>query len=120
MRISHLLLSAATALTLATGVGAHALLERAEPRVGAIVARPPAAVRLTFTDALEVVFCRVSITGPAGFGGAGAVRPVPGDPRSLVVDLHTPVPPGAYVVRWRATSLDTHVTEGDFTFQVRP
>jgi copper resistance protein C len=120
MRLSHLMLSVILAFSLFTAARAHALLDRADPRVGSVVPKPPTEVRLTFTEGLEVVFCRVSVTGPAGFGGAGAVRPVRGDPRSLVVDLRAPTPPGTYVVRWRVLSVDTHVTEGDFSFQVRP
>jgi methionine-rich copper-binding protein CopC len=31
-----------------------------------------------------------------------------------------PLAPGDYKVVWRAVSIDTHVTEGDFAFHVRP
>ena len=120
MRIAHPVLSAVLALSLFTGAQAHAFLDRASPRVGSVASKPPTEVRLTFTQNLEVTFCRVSVTGPLGFGGAGAQRPAPGDPKSLVVDLRAPTPPGTYVVRWRVLSVDTHVTEGDFSFQVRP
>ncbi len=115
MRISHLLLSAGVALCLSTAVQAHAFLDRADPRVGSVVSKAPTSIRLTFTQGVEAVFCRVSVTGPAGFGGAGPARAAPGDPKSLVVDLRSPTPPGSYVVRWRVLSVDTHVTEGDFS-----
>jgi hypothetical protein len=29
-----------------------------------------------------------------------------------------PLGPGTYRVKWRVLSVDTHVTEGDFTFRV--
>ena len=29
-----------------------------------------------------------------------------------------PLRPGTYRVKWRVLSVDTHVTEGDFTFRV--
>ena len=32
----------------------------------------------------------------------------------------TPVPPGTYTVIWRVLSVDTHRTQGDFTFRVGP
>ena len=98
---------------------AHAFLDRADPRVGSVVASAPPAIRLTFTQGLVVAFCRVSVSGPPGFGGAGAPHVVAGDPLSLAVDLKGPTPPGTYVVRWRVLSVDTHVTEGDFSFQVK-
>ena len=28
--------------------------------------------------------------------------------------------PGTYRVQWRVVSVDTHVTEGDFTFEIKP
>jgi methionine-rich copper-binding protein CopC len=120
MRISHMVLGAVLALGAFAEAQAHAFLDRAEPRVGSVAAKAPASVRLTFTQGLEVVFCRVTVSGPAGFGGAGEARAAPGDPKSLVVDLRSPTPPGTYVVRWRVLSVDTHATEGDFSFQVRP
>ena len=99
---------------------AHAFLARADPRVGSAIAHAPPAIRLRFTQAIVVAFCRVTVSGPAGFGGAGAPHAVAGDPLSLAVDLKGAAPPGTYVVRWRALSVDTHVTEGDFSFQVKP
>jgi methionine-rich copper-binding protein CopC len=31
-----------------------------------------------------------------------------------------PLRPGTYRVKWRVLSIDSHVTEGDFTFNVAP
>lgn len=112
---------AALAVALAPlAADAHAFLAKADPRVGSVIAHAPPAIRLNFTQGVVVPFCRVNVTGPAGFGGAGAPHAVAGDPLSLAVDLKGPTPPGTYVVRWRALSVDTHVTEGDFSFQVKP
>ena len=85
-----------------------------------MVAEAPADARLTFTQAIVVPLSRVEISGPAGFGGSGRARATPGDARSLLVELRGPTPAGVYVVRWRVVSVDTHVTEGDFSFTVRP
>ena len=120
VRISPAMLGAVLTLAMAAAAQAHAFLDRAQPRVGSRSSKPPTEVRLTFTEGLEAVFCRVTVTGPAGFGGAGPVKPAPGDPKSLMVDLRSPTPPGTYVVRWRVLSVDTHVTEGDFSFRVGP
>ena len=38
-------------------------------------------------------------------------------PALLQVPLK-PLGPGTYRVKWRVLSVDTHVTEGDFTFRV--
>jgi methionine-rich copper-binding protein CopC len=98
---------------------AHAFLEHADPRVGSVIRSAPPVLTLTYTQGVEGPFCRVTVTGPPGFGGAGPPRAVAGDPDTLTVDLKAPAPPGTYVVRWRVLSADTHVTEGDFSFQVK-
>jgi len=120
MTLRSLILAAGAglALAIAPAANAHAFLDHASPRVGSVVGPAPAQLRLWFTQGLVLPFCRVAVTGPTGFGGAGPIQPAPGDNRSLVVDLRAPTPPGVYTVRWRVVSVDTHVTEGDFTFSV--
>ena len=113
----RLLITALIALAPAAAA-AHAFLDHADPRVGSATVKAPTRIQLWFTEGLEPAFCRVIVTGPPGFRGAGPAKPVAGDPRSLAVDLGGPVPPGAYIVRWRVLSADTHVTEGDFSFRV--
>jgi copper resistance protein C len=114
------ILAAALAALAPIAAAAHAFLDRADPRVGSVVARAPPAIRLKFTQGVVAPFCRVSVTGPPGFGGGGAPHAVAGDPLSLAVDMKGPAPAGTYMVRWRVLSVDTHVTEGDFSFQVKP
>jgi hypothetical protein len=41
------------------------------------------------------------------------------DATQLVVSLPQ-LAPGTYRVTWRVLSIDTHVTDGDFTFDVAP
>src|SRR5206468_11086809 len=54
-------------LLLATGeAAAHALLDRAEPRVGNTVATAPREVTLWFTQKLEPAFSSVTVTNAAG------------------------------------------------------
>jgi len=40
--------------------------------------------------------------------------------QSLLIVSVPPLKPGKYKVVWRVTSVDTHVTHGDFTFDVSP
>src|SRR3954470_6734328 len=54
-------------LLLVTGEAmAHALLDRAEPRVGNTVATAPQEVTLWFTQKLEAAFSTVTVTNAAG------------------------------------------------------
>ncbi|HXU99052.1 MAG TPA: copper resistance protein CopC [Caulobacteraceae bacterium] len=112
--------SLALALAFSPAAGAHAFLQRAEPRVGSTLAAPPARIVLHFTEALEASLCAVTVTGPAGFGGAAGAQPVAGDPRALAVVPRKPLPAGRYLVRWRVVSVDSHTTQGDFSFDVAP
>ena len=114
------LLGLILAITPAAPVGAHAFLERADPRVGSTVHGSPDAVRLWFTERLEPAYSRFEVVDDKGRPvSIGQTQVDPADPRSLRA-LVPALPPGRYRVRWRVLSVDSHVTEGDFTFRVGP
>lgn len=99
---------------------AHAMLERAEPAVGSTVASPPKEIRLFFSEKLEPAFSSVHVTDSAGNAvDRGDTGLDPGNASALRVSLGA-LKPGLYRVKWRAVSVDTHVTEGDFAFTVAP
>ena len=96
---------------------AHAQLRRASPPVGSTVTGAPAEVGLDFSESVEPAFCTVIVQDAAGarvdrndLHGAGA---------HLAVGVGA-LPPGTYTVVWHALSVDTHRTEGRFTFTVAP
>jgi len=111
--------SLAAALLLAgSPARAHAFLDHADPAVGSTAAKAPAQVRIWFTEALEPAFSSIAVTDAAGHAmGKGKAKVDPSDPKLLVLDL-APLPAGAYHVVWHVVSVDTHRTEGDFTFTV--
>jgi methionine-rich copper-binding protein CopC len=110
---------AVTALLVGAGVAwGHAFLERAEPRVGSTVKAAPSQVRVWFTEALEPAFSTLEVVNQSGERvERGPVRVDAASPAMLQVPLK-PLAPGTYRVKWRVLSVDTHVTEGDFTFRV--
>ena len=117
--------SAACALALAvsataSGAGAHAFLDRADPRVGGTVRQAPAQVRLWFTGELEPAYSRADVVDDAGRRVDAGDGRVDSDNRALLRVTLPPLAPGRYRVRWRVLSVDSHVTEGDFTFRVAP
>jgi len=99
---------------------AHAFLESAVPAVGGTVSTPPKEVSITFTDEVEPSFSKIEVTDAAGkavdSGGAHLSKE---SPKVLTVGLQ-PLPPGTYHVNWHVTSVDTHKSEGSFTFTVTP
>lgn len=108
-----------SAASIAGAAAAHAFLEQASPRVGSSIAVAPAEVRLSFSEPVEPAFCTVAVVGPPGFAGAEPPRAARADRRTLVAPLRRPMPPGRYVVRWRAVSVDSHITQGDFQFELK-
>ena len=118
-----LLTSTASAmLILAAGIiaaDAHVLLDHADPRVGNTV-KSPHAVSLWFTQNLESGFSTIEVLDANGTPVQTGKAVVDGSDRKLLrVQLKT-LPAGTYRVNWRVLSVDTHTTEGNFTFQVSP
>jgi methionine-rich copper-binding protein CopC len=114
-----LLLLAAAASLIGPAARAHALLDRASPTVGSEVSGSPPSLALTYTEPVEPSFSSVHVTDAAG-GRVDQGSPVAGDGgRVLTVGLK-PLRPGVYRVEWHVTSVDTHKTEGHFTFTVKP
>jgi methionine-rich copper-binding protein CopC len=106
-------------LGLAFGVGAadaHAFLDHAEPRVGNTV-KSPRAVSLWFTQNLERGFCSVEVLDASGARMNAGNAVVDG---KLMRTQVKALPAGTYTVKWHVLSVDTHTTEGNFTFTVSP
>jgi methionine-rich copper-binding protein CopC len=120
MRVILLSLTLMVAAALAGAAAAHAMLERASPAVGSRLAASPREVRLSFSQALVAAFSSFTLTGADGRVVAGRPHVDPSDPTQLVLPLKRPLAPGRYQVKWRVVSVDTHVTEGDFSFSVGP
>jgi copper transport protein len=89
---------------------AHAALVSSTPRAGAHVADSPRQVVLQFSEPVQVLDrADVSVVDHTGQKvDTGAPRSVPGDPRRLIVPLHTPLVPDSYTVRYRLVSADSH------------
>ena len=108
----------ALAIGAAPAVRAHAFLDHASPAVGSSVPTAPAVVILWFTQDLEPAFSGVTVTNEAGQRvDLGNAQIPQGSPAELQIGLK-PLPRGTYLVTWHVVSVDTHPTEGTFTFDV--
>src|ERR1700730_7128976 len=100
---------------------AHAFLNQAIPPVGGTVAASPPEIRLYFSEAIEPRFSGIELTSLDG-------RPVktgpstvdPRDQMQLVLPVKPALPSGRYKITWHVVSVDTHPTQGDFTFEIKP
>ena len=105
-------------LLLGTGeANAHAFLDHAEPRVGNKVDAAPREVTLWFTQKLEPAFSTIAVTNAAGQRIDTGKTRVSGN--QMAISLRAGGA-GTYHVTWRVLSVDTHTSDGNFTFQVGP
>ena len=89
---------------------AHATLVGSTPRAGGRVVESPRRVVLRFSEPVEVVN-RSDVTVVDRNGqrvDVGDPRTAAGDPRRVIVPLHTPLVPDSYTVRFRVVSADSH------------
>lgn len=111
------LLFAALALSANVALG-HSGLMRAEPPVESRLQRAPTEVRLHFSERLEPAYSTVRVEDAEGVRvDRDDSRVDRADPLLLRVTLE-PLAPATYTVIWRVLSVDSHITEGSFTFQV--
>ena len=100
---------------------AHAFIDHTDPVVGSTVKGAPAEIRLAYTQGLEPAFSRVQVFDAAG--KEVDKRDVHLDPKNnhlMIVSLPPGLGAGKYKVVWRVVSVDTHPTEGSFSFVVVP
>jgi copper resistance protein C len=119
--MKHRLLAALifVGLIATTPVFAHAFLDHAEPAVGATVAKPTQ-ISIWFTEDLEPAFSAIEVTdADGGRVDTGDTHIDSANPKLLHVSLKS-LAAGTYKVSWHVVSVDTHRTQGDFSFTVAP
>jgi copper resistance protein C len=113
-------LLAAAACLMGQAAFAHAHLHRANPPIDSKLPVSPSAVTLTYTEGVEPSLSKIEVHD------VHAIRVDKSDPhltgggnRQLSVSLPK-LPPGRYSVIWHVISVDTHKTEGQFSFSISP
>ncbi|MDI3471608.1 MAG: hypothetical protein OJF62_003671 [Pseudolabrys sp.] len=106
------------AVAAATAVHAHAHLIKSEPGVDATVSAPHELV-LHFSEQLEGAFSGATVKNAKGATISGKATVDAGDKKIMRVPLK-PDGGGTYKVNWHALSVDTHKTQGSFSFTVKP
>jgi methionine-rich copper-binding protein CopC len=121
LRAARLALAFWAAVFLApAGASAHAFLEHAVPSVGSTVHGSPGEVKVWFTQELEPAFSNLRVVDQNGAQIDKQNNALdPSDRAVMKVSLPN-LPPGKYKVFWHVLSVDTHTTDGTFTFEVAP
>ena len=117
MRVMTFVISALLSVVLGAVAEAHAFLDHAEPRVGSTVQTAPRQLSLSFTQNLEPAFSSVEVSDA---NGARVDLGKPSISTSVMRVGLKQLAPGTYRVRWHVLSVDTHTTEGSFSFHVGP
>jgi copper resistance protein C len=121
MDARHRLAAIFLLLALSSGAAhAHAFLDHADPRVGNTVKSPPRTLALWFTQNLESAFSTIEVLDANGTQMNAGKASVDANDRKLLRVPVKALPAGTYTVKWRVLSVDTHTTEGNFTFHVAP
>jgi copper resistance protein C len=94
---------------------AHTHLDHANPPVDGTLDTAPQDVVLSFTQNLEPAFSAVEVTDASGARVDQGKPDVSGSTMSVALKS---LGPGTYHVHWHVLSVDTHKTEGNFTFTV--
>ena len=111
----RLVLIAVAALAFPAAASAHATLRSTTPQFGHEIRQSPRTVQLHFDQRVKVLPGSIKVLNGAGKEFALPAR-VEG---TNVVARVRPLKLGAYTVRWRAISADSHVVSGVWTFGLR-
>lgn len=96
---------------------AHAHLQQATPAADSS-ASDVKELRLQFSEGVEQAFTKVALTHDGAPVALSSVKTEPADKKVLVVTPEQPLAAGQYEVKWNAVSVDTHKTEGTYSFKV--
>jgi copper resistance protein C len=112
------LLTGCTLLFLIQGSRAHAFVDHTEPAVGSQIHSVPTQVNVWFTEKLEPALSKIQVFDPSGREVDKRDVKMDQSNAALMTVTLSELKPGKYKVVWRAVSVDTHVTTGNFTFDL--
>jgi methionine-rich copper-binding protein CopC len=101
-----------------TVVSAHVHLRKSSPKQGAVVTAPPGSVRITFSNSVEPIFSRVTVTDSSGTTVSGKTQFLE-DNGVMETELLKNLAPGKYTVKWKCVSQDGHKQTGSYAFTIK-
>ena len=117
-RINSVIASLALLLLGVSAAFAHAQLTSATPPAGGNVPAPPNEVTVNFSEQLEPAFSTVVVRDSVGKRVDKADAHIDKGDRTIMRVSLQPLTKGIYIVEWRASTADTHRSEGAFIFRV--
>jgi copper resistance protein C len=107
----------ATVLSSPMIASAHSFPEKESPSAGQKIASPPSEVVIDFDAPIEKLFAKLEVTGADGQNLASGAPQVSDNGIRMSVKVPA-LKPGDYTVKWAVVGIDTHHTEGSYTFTV--
>jgi len=107
----------AIAMSIAIVASAHSFPESQTPSAGQRVSSSPAEVIINFDAPIEKLFAKLEVTGADGKNEAAGAPQISDDGRRMSVKVAS-LKPGDYTVKWAVVGIDTHHTQGSYTFSV--
>lgn len=110
----------AALLVLITGASAafaHAHLEQSTPAADSNVSSVKE-LRLVFSEGVEDQFAQVAINHDGTSVAVTGIKTEPANKKVLIVTLAQALPAGQYTVGWKVVSVDTHKSNGQYSFTV--
>jgi methionine-rich copper-binding protein CopC len=97
---------------------AHGYIRSVSPAKDSVVAEPPERVTMKFGSAMERMFSKLAVFGPAG-EKVSKKTVFSEDNSAMEVELEEGLGAGKYTVRWKGMSKDGHSQKGSFSFSVK-
>lgn len=110
-----LLLLALTSTT--NDASAHSFPQEQHPSAGQTLAAPPTEIRIKFDAPIEKLFAKLQVLDADGRDHAVGAPDVSSDGTELASKVEA-LKTGEYTVKWAVLGVDTHHTEGSYSFTV--
>ena len=97
---------------------AHSFPEKEQPAAGQTLSSAPSQVSIRYDAPIEHLFANLQVLDAVGNNVAVGRPEVSSDGYILSVKLNA-LKPGNYTVKWSVVCVDSHHTQGTYTFSVR-
>ncbi|REK74675.1 copper resistance CopC/CopD family protein [Paenibacillus paeoniae] len=97
-------------------VSAHAYIYQSSPLANAVLDSSPSQIKLTFTEKIDTKMSSITLQNDSGGEVKGTTLSSDGD-QTLILTIPK-LEQGVYKVKWQVLSLDTHVTDGSYSFSI--
>jgi methionine-rich copper-binding protein CopC len=100
-----------------SAASAHSFPESESPSAGETINAPPSQITIKYDAPIEKLFASLEVLDDAGQNRAAGPPGVSPDGWKLSVNLDK-LKPGDYTVKWHVVCIDSHRTEGSYSFSV--